>query len=88
MQTTETATDMMNQVLAKLAETVTDAGGQALVSLARNLMKDRAIVQAELNGTLAINLASFDHLNIMPDGPTEDQADDYRGFIHAASMVS
>lgn len=89
MQKTETATEMMTQVLDKLSGVKMDAEGQALVALASKLMKGKALVQAHLNGALAVNLSQFEHLNItLKDGPTEEQAAEYEGFVHHASMVS
>lgn len=88
MQATETATAKMQQVLEKLAHIDMDAAGQSLVASAQRLLKDRAIVPTRLDGALVTNLAAFEHLDIITkDGPTEDQADDYAGFIHLASMV-
>lgn len=85
----ETTTVMMQQVLEKLAHTHMDASGQNLVHLAQQLLKGKAIVQKTLNGALAVNLSTFEHLAIIPkDGPSEEQAADYEGFVRAAEQFS
>lgn len=80
--TTQTATDMMKMILDNLAAQSLPKDAEALVRAARSLLMGRCLVREDLNGALAVNLATLDFpLQVSKDGPTEEERQAYHDFV-------
>lgn len=81
-QATNTATAVLSGILARLQDAKDLNEAKMMAASAASLLQGRCLIREELNGALAVNLATLDFpFQISKDGPTEQDKQTYHDFV-------